>query len=82
MGSGFQVMTIILQEDAKRAILADFSIWSAENLGGRPATDAEGLKFFGHLKLDRQQLLQFRHPNLDKWEVVRSWLTGAGLVSK
>lgn len=75
-------MTIILQEHAKRAIIADFGTWAEENLQGRPATRDDGLTFFRHLKSSRQHLLEFRHPAPDKWQVVGQWLAGAGLVSE
>ncbi|MEO6025230.1 MAG: hypothetical protein ABIP64_19415 [Burkholderiales bacterium] len=74
-------MTIVLQEDARRAIIADFSAWAALHLERRPGTVADSKVFFGHLRYDRQQLLEFRHPCPDKWQVVHSWLSGAGLVS-
>jgi len=74
-------MTIILQEHAKHAIIANFGTWAEENLQGRPATRDDGLTFFQYLKAHKQQLLEFRHPAPDKWQVVRSWLAGAGLVS-
>jgi hypothetical protein len=74
-------MTIILQEDAKRAIIADFGVWASEHLGDRPATGEDGQTFFVHLQLHKQQLLQFRHPAPDKRSVVHSWLVGAGLVT-
>jgi hypothetical protein len=77
-----QHMTIILQEHAKRAIIADFGTWAANNLQGRAATRDDGLTFFRHLKADKQHLLQFRHPAPDKWQVVCLWLTGAGLVTE
>ena len=74
-------MTIVLQEHARRAIIADFGIWAAENLDRRPATAADSKVFFGHLQSDRRHLLEFRHPCPDKWQVVHSWLSGAGLLS-
>ncbi len=74
-------MTIVLQEHAKRAIIANFGDWAAEHLDHHPATDADEQAFYGHLRTHKQELLAFRHPCPDKLRVVHSWLSGAGLVS-
>ena len=73
-------MTIVLQSDAKAAIIADFGSW-AEERSGLPAPAADSKVFYGYLQTNRRYLLEFRHPNPDKWQVVHSWLSGAGLVA-
>ena len=75
-----QPVTIVLQSDAKAAIVADFGTW-AKKLSGRPATADDSRLFYGHLKANKRYLLEFRHPNPDKWQVVHSWLSGEGLVA-
>jgi hypothetical protein len=55
-------MTIILQEHARREILADFKQWSAARLNGRLATGRDGELYFSHLREEKGQLLQFRFP--------------------
>ena len=77
---GDPAVTIVLQSDARAAIIADFGGW-AEKLSGRPATAADSRTFYSHLNENKRHLLEFRHPNPDKWQVVHSWLAGAGLVA-
>jgi hypothetical protein len=72
-------MTIVLQSDARAAILADFSGW-AEKHSVRPATVADSRLFYGYLQANKRHILEFRHPNPDKFQVVQSWLSEAGLV--
>ncbi len=74
-------MTIVLQQDARRAIIADFGTWAATHLEKRtPATD-DSQAYYAYLQSHRPQLLEFRHPCPDKSQVVRSWLSDAGLLS-
>jgi len=73
-------VTIVLQSDAKAAILADFGSWVAKH-SGQPATAADSRMFYSHLQTNKRHILEFRHPNPDKFQVVHSWLSGAGLVA-
>jgi len=70
-------MTIVLQSDAKAAIISDFGGWAKQH----PATASDSRLFYGYLQANKRHLLEFRHPNPDKFQVVHSWLSGAGLVA-
>jgi hypothetical protein len=72
---------IILQSDAKRIITDYFRVWATESVSDRSASVNDGALFYAHLKSEKAQLLEFRHPSLDKLQVVQSWLSGAGLIS-
>ena len=72
---------IILQSDARRIITDYFKVWAAERVLGRAANGSDGVLFFAHLQAEKRQLLEFRHPSIDKQQVVHAWLSGAGLVS-
>jgi hypothetical protein len=72
-------VTIVLQSDAKAAILADFGRWAEERLAVS-GTTVDSRVFYSHLNANKRHLLEFRHPNPDKCQVVHSWLSGAGLV--
>jgi len=74
-------VTIILQEHARREILADFKVWSADRLNGRPATSQDGELYFSQLREQKGQLLQFRFPGKDQWRIVHAWLLNAGLLT-
>ena len=75
-----RAVTIVLQSDAKAAIIADFGKWAQVN-SRVPASAEDTRIFYGLLQANKRYLLEFRHPNPDKWQVVHSWLSGAGLVA-
>lgn len=67
------------KEDARRATLSEWHVWSAgKNLAKPTGTDA--MEFFNFLQRERDHLLAFRTPG-DKWQIVHGWLLRAGVVS-
>ncbi len=66
------------QDEARRAILAEWHSWAAANT--RKRTGGDALRFFQYLQKERNHLLSFRAKG-DKWQVVHRWLLRAGLVS-
>ena len=78
--TGGMTVTIVLQSDARAAIIANFGGW-AETRADTPATAVESRAYYTYLRANKQHLLGFRHPNPDKWQVVHSWLSDAGLVA-
>lgn len=62
----------MLKEEAKRAILLEWRQWS-ERTGN---FNVDGLRFFGFLRTERPDLLNFRSSG-DKWQVISGWLQNA-----
>jgi len=62
--------------EARRAIIQEFDLWRTQN---PQVTD--GFLFFGYLRKERPQLLDFSAGTTDKWQTVHAWLLSAGRVS-
>lgn len=74
-------MVIMLQADARRAIVAEFRNWARENVPGGTPNGRDGLRFYAHLQAHRGELLNFRYPGGDRWQIVHSWLLSERLLS-
>lgn len=69
------------QADAKPLVISEWREWRRKKLpSDKKPTGTDGLVFFGHLRKNRPDLLDFRYSG-DKWQIVHSWLLSAGLVT-
>jgi len=65
--------------EAKPRIIDAFNAWVDENRIDRPQ-ERHAWRFFGYLKKDRQNLLEFRCKG-DPWQKVKSWLLHEGKIT-
>lgn len=61
--------------EAKRQLIREWDIWAKENIpSDRKANGDDGLIFFGHLKKNRADLLDFRTKGQNQWQIIHGWL--------
>ena len=67
------------QKEAKILITLEWDRWAqAQSIDPRGPTGRESLKFFIHLQDVKSHLLDFQYNGRDKWQIVHTWLLGAG----
>jgi hypothetical protein len=67
------------QDEARPLILDAFRAWIKDQ-DFKEARGHDALIFFGYLQTAMPHLLSFKYSG-DKWQIVKSWLMNAGLVS-
>ena len=75
---------MITKEEARDAVLAEWTAWSKENLpqlkAGQLAKTSDAVPFFAHLRTNKAWMLEFKGV-ADKWLIVKGWLLHKGHVT-
>jgi len=64
---------MINQKNAEKEVIRLFASWPGAS---SPTPHPEKYAFFLDLERERPELLDFRAPAGDKWQVVQTWLAG------
>jgi hypothetical protein len=66
--------------EGKMRILAEWRTWIGHRQAAVSHTTAEAWTFFKEIEQNQPDLLSFE--SADKWELVKGWLLGAGLIKE
>jgi hypothetical protein len=75
---------MLTKEEARTAVLREWTTWSKENLPhlkvGERAKTSDALPFFAHVQKNKKWMLDFKGV-ADKWLIVKGWLLHQGHVT-
>jgi hypothetical protein len=71
----------VTEEEARGQVIDEWKRWAKSQGIGAKGTNVDAMQFhFDHLHKERPHLLAFTSSG-NKWQIVQSWLSDAGLIS-
>jgi hypothetical protein len=67
-------MAALTKSEAKASIIREWDKWAAKHVSpGQTASGNDGMIFYGYVRKEHPELLNFRESG-DRWQTVHGWL--------